>query len=405
MGVNPTPTNFKTFTFGGENSRSYGVYITGEGVFNAPERNVEMIEIPGRNGAFALDRGNFNNIEVTYPAGIFADTEADFAQAVSALRSLLCSKVGYVRLEDDYNPNEYRMAIYKSGLDVDHDLLIAGEFDLTFECKPQRYLKSGETAISVTSGDTITNPTRFDAQPMLEVTGFGDIDISGQAISVHDVYVGDVVLASAFSVNDNTAILPIDTSAGNVGDSLTVNEFKFEITQSYPEGIIGNPTCTASEGVASVKKTTTKAISFTLTVPKIEFAVQSYDNKTITFSFTVVTNNGTFVNHGTFNVYYDAYNGERIRFFISGGEFFGTTSKKTSILSIILNSTKSSLGQPMYIDLETGEAYNIISGEIVSVNNAVQIPAELPVLSSGANTITYGGTITQFDIVPRWWKV
>jgi phage-related protein len=111
------------------------------------------------------------------------------------------------------------------------------------------------------------------------------------------------------------------------------------------------------------------------------------------------------VNHGTFNVYYDAYNGERIRFFISGGEFFGTTSKKTSILSIILNSTKSSLGQPMYIDLETGEAYNIISGEIVSVNNAVQIPAELPVLSSGANTITYGGTITQFDIVPRWWKV
>lgn len=157
MGVNPTQTNFNTFTFDGENSRNYGVYITGEGVFNAPERNVEMVEIPGRNGAFALDKGNFNNIEVTYPAGIFADTEADFAQAVSDMRNWLCSKVGYVRLEDDYNPNEYRMAIYKSGLEVDHDFLIAGEFDLVFECKPQRYLKSGETPITIGEwGETTT---------------------------------------------------------------------------------------------------------------------------------------------------------------------------------------------------------------------------------------------------------
>ena len=149
MGVKPTPTNFKTFTFDGENSRSYGVYITGEGVFNAPERNVEMVEIPGRNGAFALDKGNFNNIEVTYPAGIFADTETDFAEAVSDLRNFLCSRVGYVRLEDDYNPNEYRLAVYKSGLDVEHDFLIAGEFELVFECKPQRFLKSGETPITI----------------------------------------------------------------------------------------------------------------------------------------------------------------------------------------------------------------------------------------------------------------
>lgn len=398
MGVN-------TFTFDNETSSTYGVYITEGASYNAPERAVEMLEVPGRNGFYPMDLGRFNNVEVTYHCWVDGNTPADFKSKLSDLRNWLCSRVGYRRLEDSYNPSEYRMAIYKSGLEVTDPTTQSGEFDIVFDCKPQRFLTSGETAVSVTSGDTVTNPTRFDAQPMLEVTGFGDIDISGQAISVHDVYVGDVVLASAFSVNDDAAILPIDTSAGNVGDSLTVNEFKFEITQSYPEGIIGNPTCTASEGAASVKKTTTKAVSFTLTVPKIEFAVQSYDNKTITFSFTVVTNNGTFVNHGTFNVYYDSYNGERIRFFISGGEFFGTTSKKTSILSIILNSTKSSLGQPMYIDLEIGEAYNIISGETVSVNNAVQIPAELPVLSSGANTITYGGTITQFDIVPRWWKV
>ena len=155
MGIKPTRPNFKAFSFDGTSSRNYGVYITGQGVFNAPERNVEMVEIPGRDGAYALDKGNFNNIEVTYPASIVADTSADFADAVSDLRNFLCSKVGYCRLEDEYNPNEYRMAIYKSGLEVSHEGLQTGEFDIVFECKPQRWLTSGESKQTIAnSGDT-----------------------------------------------------------------------------------------------------------------------------------------------------------------------------------------------------------------------------------------------------------
>ena len=142
---------FKTLTFNGESSKDYGVYITGAGVYDAPKRDVEMITIAGRNGSFPLDHGRFENIEVTYPAGIFGDNEEDFADAISDFRNMLCSANGYCRLEDEYNPDEYRMAVYKSGLEVDPTLLKAGEFEITFECKPQRYLKSGE--IPVTMGD------------------------------------------------------------------------------------------------------------------------------------------------------------------------------------------------------------------------------------------------------------
>lgn len=144
MAIVPTGAIYKSLVFDGESSRDYGIYITGQAVYNAPERDVEMINIPGRNGSFALDKGRFQNIEVTYPAGIFADNEADFAQGISDFRNFLCSRNGYVRLTDDYNPNEYRMAVYKSGLDVSPAQLKAGEFDITFDCKPQRYLLSGE---------------------------------------------------------------------------------------------------------------------------------------------------------------------------------------------------------------------------------------------------------------------
>lgn len=68
-------------------------------------------------------------------------------------------------------------------------------------------------------------------------------------------------------------------------------------------------------------------------------------------------------------------------------------------------STKSALGEPLYFDLDIGEAYKYEGDSIVSINNAVTIPAQLPTLKSGENTITYDRTITQFKVVPRWWEV
>ena len=179
MAVIPTGAIYKALFFDGESSRNYGVYITGEAVYNSPERDVEMIKIPGRNGEFALDNGRFENIEVTYPAGIFANNETDFAAAISDFRNFLASRVGYCRLEDEYNPNEYRMAVYKSGLNVDPAKLEAGEFSITFDCKPQRWLKDGETAVAIgewgetetASGDIVTveNPNGILAVKSLEV--------------------------------------------------------------------------------------------------------------------------------------------------------------------------------------------------------------------------------------------
>ena len=69
------------------------------------------------------------------------------------------------------------------------------------------------------------------------------------------------------------------------------------------------------------------------------------------------------------------------------------------------NSSQSVLGNPLYFDLDIGEAYKIENGSTVSVNNAVTIPAELPTLPPGDTTFTYDNTITQFKVVPRWWKV
>lgn len=170
-----------SITFGGVNSADFGIYISGEGVFNAPKRDVEMITIPGRNGAFALDNGRFENIEVTYPAFNFEPNDYDtFAQRLSDFRNAICAQRGYQRLEDTFHPDEYRMAAYIGGLDIKPiKYNTASEFDIVFDCKPQRWLKDGETAVTMgewgetetVSGDIVSvdNPNGILAVKSLEV--------------------------------------------------------------------------------------------------------------------------------------------------------------------------------------------------------------------------------------------
>lgn len=147
-----------SITFGGVNSADYGIYIGGEGVFNAPERDVEMVSIPGRNGSFALDKGRFENIKVTYSAFNYEADLATFSANLDAFRNALCAQSGYQRLTDTFHPDEYRMAAFIGGLEIKPiEYNTASKFDIVFDCKPQRWLTSGEEPITIGEwGDTET---------------------------------------------------------------------------------------------------------------------------------------------------------------------------------------------------------------------------------------------------------
>ena len=63
--------------FNGKSFMDYGVYISGDGTFNAPERDTTKIEIPGRNGTLTVDKGRYKNLPVKYPAFIVHDFNAN----------------------------------------------------------------------------------------------------------------------------------------------------------------------------------------------------------------------------------------------------------------------------------------------------------------------------------------
>lgn len=169
------------FTFGGVDSRDYGVYISGTGAFNAPTRAYESIEVPGRDGSLLGLEHRLENIELTYPAFMYAN----FKENMASLRSALLSQIGYQKLIDSYHPEEYRLAFYKGGLTADvvegnH----AGQFDIVFECMPQRWLRSGLEAVEITDSETIYNPTAFDSMPLIRAYGSGTIGINDITVTI-----------------------------------------------------------------------------------------------------------------------------------------------------------------------------------------------------------------------------
>lgn len=154
-------------------SIDFGIIASGSGTFNAPERDVSMIEIPGRNGNLIIDNHRFKNISVSYPAFI----TKNFTKNSDAARLWLLATSGYKRLEDDYHPDYYRMAQFMGPIDFDMRFLNwSGETQLTFDCKPQRFLKSGDNAQTVANNSTIYNDW-MPSLPMLEILGSGDGEI------------------------------------------------------------------------------------------------------------------------------------------------------------------------------------------------------------------------------------
>lgn len=218
MGVRPV---YEYFTFDGKSSRDFEVWISGSGTFDAPKRDVEKISIPGRNGDLTIDNNRFFNIDITYPAFI---TSA-FRQNFDAFKAYMLSRPGYKRLEDTYHPEYYRLAQYTNALEPDMTALNrAGRFDITFNCDPRRFLKSGEKVAvfdSQSERPHLNNPTMFNALPLIRAYGTGYISISAGLINIlenddyididcetEDAYQGSMNMNSCIEVVGMFPIMP-----------------------------------------------------------------------------------------------------------------------------------------------------------------------------------------------------
>lgn len=194
--------------FAGRSSEDFRVVVEHYPDYPSPERNVEIVAVPGRNGDLHFDGGNFRNYPQRYDVYLSAMKDGLPTVAANAA-AWLFTPVGYQRLEDSYNPDVFRMAYFAGPMDIASVFNRFGRTTLEFECKPQRWLKSGEETVSITaSGAVVSNPTAFAALPYIKVYGSGAGELSvGQITCTFldiDEYIElDSDLQNAYKETDN----------------------------------------------------------------------------------------------------------------------------------------------------------------------------------------------------------
>lgn len=190
-------------TVDGRNLKEFGITADGAAAFDSAEWEYEKVTIPGRNGDLLLPVKRMKNVQVSYKAGI----TQNFARNAKAARSYLMLG-GYRRIEDTYDPDTFRVGIFTGPMGFDTiSLNRAGETTLVFDCKPQRWLKSGEYGRSMSNGETINNEWH-PAKPEMTISGNGaaTIQVGKSSISITDIK-GSITLdcdtLNAYSGSEN----------------------------------------------------------------------------------------------------------------------------------------------------------------------------------------------------------
>lgn len=171
------------FTFDGVSSETYNAYIAESNMFDASAEDVESITIPGRNGAYHIPKNRFN----VFDASVVIYFPSDMQTNVDDLRNFLLSRKKSCTYSENLRPNEFRLARFKSAFILASSSKESASMTLNFECQPERYLLSGQSTTQFTANGTITNPTLFDAKPLIRIYGTGTLTVGDYTVTVNTV--------------------------------------------------------------------------------------------------------------------------------------------------------------------------------------------------------------------------
>lgn len=157
--------------WGGVPSYNFNIQVERFPAQDGPQRVFESIQIPGRNGALTIDTGAFSNYSQLYEI-YFSANKKKTPTIAREVKKWLQLPIGYQRLEDTYEPEVFRLARYNGPSQIENTRNLFGRMTLTFDCQPQRWLKSGEYPVKFTQSGKLSNEW-FPALPLIQVNGNG----------------------------------------------------------------------------------------------------------------------------------------------------------------------------------------------------------------------------------------
>lgn len=239
----------KKLVFNGKSSADMGLVIQTPPVYTYPARDVTTTHIPGRNGDIITDNGCYKNVERVYSIAkgyLYDPINHTIPHAQDIISWLTSSKGKYVRLEDDYDPEIYRLATYVNNGSINDIFDKALSINVTFNCKPQRFLKSGEMPIKFPLGNNINiyNSYHFDAKPKIKIENLPVGNTLVTMLSVKDNDNKETSLLSLKNIEENESVIIdsekqecINDTGNNINEKVSLNGNDFPVLKDKNNNI------------------------------------------------------------------------------------------------------------------------------------------------------------------------
>lgn len=170
-------------TFNGVSSEDLGIKVWTFPNYEVPEKEIQMIHVPGRSGDIAIDLDSYKNVERSYQVSLYDKTKS-FAELGVILSGWLHSANGYAELSDSYEPDFYRMALYSEEVNLNNFLNQAVTATIVFNCKPQRFSIAGNEPWTFAKLASDGNPYQTYSRPEIKVVGEGSLVVNGVTTTV-----------------------------------------------------------------------------------------------------------------------------------------------------------------------------------------------------------------------------
>lgn len=399
------------FVFNGKKSSDFNVWCSGDGLYRLPDRDVEYIAVPGRNGDLAVDNGRWKNVSVTYSCFI----PKNFRECYAYLVSWLASQKGYGRLEDARHPEFYWLA--RMDADVDPKMVVAddsGTFTLTFNCKPQRFLKSGEIPVEIPCSPAASPAS---ARRYWRLSNFSQL--MQTSVTSHLSFIG---YTSAEINAMQFEIITIPDESIDWIQSLEEKMYTLEIKGVNTDRFFAflwtdDPTTATGQGeyICNSPVSGFRPSDIITGQPHKYICVQKAFGTEVYYNERKIAQDETYQFGELVNpTRFDAIPKFRITLpedmtGMAGATVYMVGSGQNGIALKWTEGMENYINCTITLDAELMDAYILPEdsrfGEFVSLNSSAKFYGNRIVLEPGENTIRLDPMIAGCEIVPRWWTI
>jgi len=227
------------FIYKNRRSDDMGLKIEGGLTFTAPARDIEILEVQGRDGDVIIDNGRYRSVNHSLPCRIVLPPGQNLEMATTKIHDWLSTDQNYHDFIWSGDPDfTYKALVYEE-YETQRVLHRYGRTVLKFRFHPIKYLTSSLEERAVSHEEIIYNPYQIEAKPLIKLLGTGDMTL----------YIG----------NQELVLRSVDRGINLDSETQTVTSFDGQRTEfdkmfSYPFPVLqpGNNLITFGENVEAM---------------------------------------------------------------------------------------------------------------------------------------------------------